>query len=411
MAHPFEVTDEIQVDATPEQVWDAIATGPGHRLLVHGRERDRAAGGRRDPDAAPRLLGGGHRRPRGSRRRGSRAAPPKAEDGALHAFEYLVEGRDKGSTVVRWVHSGFLGDNWEAEYEGADRGRPDVLRQAPHVPHVLPGRKATPVNVFGGPWCDRDAGVGDVLPRARARGCPSARRHGPPHARRAPGASTVSSTTCRRASSVCAPTTGCTGSCTRVFGGPVGRRPPHLRRRSGSEGDRAKPGSPGSRSCSPSLEAKEVAMETVTSRDGTTIAFDRLGEGPPVVLVSRRVGRSHVERAHRAGAGVRLHRPQLRPTRPRRRAATRRRTRSSARSRTSRRCSRPPAARRTCTESSSGAALGPPCGGERAAGHEARALGAAVHPRRERPGRRRTRSSSTRRWSPRAAGATRSSTS
>jgi pimeloyl-ACP methyl ester carboxylesterase len=27
-------------------------------------------------------------------------------------------------------------------------------------------------------------------------------------------------------------------------------------------------------------------METVTSKDGTTIAFDRLGEGPPVILVS-----------------------------------------------------------------------------------------------------------------------------
>ena len=27
-------------------------------------------------------------------------------------------------------------------------------------------------------------------------------------------------------------------------------------------------------------------MDTVTSRDGTTIAFDRLGDGPPVVLVS-----------------------------------------------------------------------------------------------------------------------------
>ena len=26
-------------------------------------------------------------------------------------------------------------------------------------------------------------------------------------------------------------------------------------------------------------------MESVTSRDGTTIAFDRLGDGPPVVLV------------------------------------------------------------------------------------------------------------------------------
>ncbi|HET9559899.1 MAG TPA: alpha/beta fold hydrolase, partial [Actinomycetota bacterium] len=27
-------------------------------------------------------------------------------------------------------------------------------------------------------------------------------------------------------------------------------------------------------------------MDTVTARDGTAIAFDRLGEGPPVVLVS-----------------------------------------------------------------------------------------------------------------------------
>jgi pimeloyl-ACP methyl ester carboxylesterase len=27
-------------------------------------------------------------------------------------------------------------------------------------------------------------------------------------------------------------------------------------------------------------------MDTVTSRDGTRIAFDRLGEGPPVVIVS-----------------------------------------------------------------------------------------------------------------------------
>jgi pimeloyl-ACP methyl ester carboxylesterase len=27
-------------------------------------------------------------------------------------------------------------------------------------------------------------------------------------------------------------------------------------------------------------------MESVTSRDGTTIAFDRMGEGPPVVLVT-----------------------------------------------------------------------------------------------------------------------------
>ena len=45
MAHPFKVTDEFEVTATPEEVWDASG-GPGRRRrLVHGRERDRAVGG------------------------------------------------------------------------------------------------------------------------------------------------------------------------------------------------------------------------------------------------------------------------------------------------------------------------------------------------------------------------------
>jgi pimeloyl-ACP methyl ester carboxylesterase len=30
---------------------------------------------------------------------------------------------------------------------------------------------------------------------------------------------------------------------------------------------------------------ESVPMETVTSSDGTTIAFDRLGDGPPVIVV------------------------------------------------------------------------------------------------------------------------------
>ncbi len=29
MAHAFEIAQDIEVDATPEQVWEAIATGPG----------------------------------------------------------------------------------------------------------------------------------------------------------------------------------------------------------------------------------------------------------------------------------------------------------------------------------------------------------------------------------------------
>ena len=36
MAHPFELSYEIEVDASPKEAWEAIATGPGRRLLVHG---------------------------------------------------------------------------------------------------------------------------------------------------------------------------------------------------------------------------------------------------------------------------------------------------------------------------------------------------------------------------------------
>jgi uncharacterized protein YndB with AHSA1/START domain len=37
MAHAFKIDDEFQVDATPELVWEAIATGPGLDSWFMGR--------------------------------------------------------------------------------------------------------------------------------------------------------------------------------------------------------------------------------------------------------------------------------------------------------------------------------------------------------------------------------------
>jgi hypothetical protein len=39
MAHRVEITKDVEVGATPEEVWEAIATGPRDGLLVHGAER------------------------------------------------------------------------------------------------------------------------------------------------------------------------------------------------------------------------------------------------------------------------------------------------------------------------------------------------------------------------------------
>ena len=156
MAKPFELEHEIEVDATPEEVWEAIATGPGVDAWFMGRN-----------EIEPREGGATRMTLRGETdeeavitawepptRFASRT--PEGPDGAFHAFEYLVEGRGKGSTVVRWVHSGFLGENWEAEYEGLSEGDPMYFDKLRVYLTYFRGRAATPVNVFGPVVPDRD---------------------------------------------------------------------------------------------------------------------------------------------------------------------------------------------------------------------------------------------------------------
>jgi uncharacterized protein YndB with AHSA1/START domain len=155
MAHPFELTNQFEVDATPEEVWEAIATGPGVDAWFMGRNEIEPREGGTTRMAMP-----------GSteeatvtvweppRRFASRT--PEGPDGSFHAFEYLVEGREKGSTVVRWVHSGFLGENWEAEYEGLSEGDPMYFDKLRVYLTYFRGRRATPVMVFGPQVPDRD---------------------------------------------------------------------------------------------------------------------------------------------------------------------------------------------------------------------------------------------------------------
>jgi uncharacterized protein YndB with AHSA1/START domain len=155
MAHPFEIRNEIEVDATPEEVWDAIATGPGIDSWFMGRNEVEPQEGGTTRMTLP-----------GFTMEDTVTAwdPPKrfatrsseGEDGSVHAFEFIVEGREGGSTVVRWVHSGFLGDNWEAEYEGLREGDPMYFDKLAQYLTYFRGRTAIPVNVFGPPVKDRE---------------------------------------------------------------------------------------------------------------------------------------------------------------------------------------------------------------------------------------------------------------
>lgn len=147
MGHEFASADEVQVDATPEEVWSAIATGPGIDSWFMGRNEV-------EPGAAVRMAFGGYtpEHPITAWEPGKRLAfgGEAAPDGRFVAFEFLIEGRDRASTVVRIATSGFLpGDDWADEYEAMTRGNALFFHTLGTYLNHFAGRTATPVTAFG----------------------------------------------------------------------------------------------------------------------------------------------------------------------------------------------------------------------------------------------------------------------
>lgn len=150
MANEFEIRREIELAASPEQVWEAVATGPGHGSWFMGPyDIEPKAGGAisfRQGDERteagtvtgwdpPHLFA--HRTPEG-------------EDGSFHAFEFLIEGRDGGTTVLRFIHSGATGDDWSDEYESmTGQGWDMYLFTLSEYLTYFPGRYATYVTAQG----------------------------------------------------------------------------------------------------------------------------------------------------------------------------------------------------------------------------------------------------------------------
>jgi uncharacterized protein YndB with AHSA1/START domain len=156
MGHEFDLQDEFSVEATPERVWAAIATGGGIDSWYMGRnEVDPGAGG------AVRTAFGGYT-PTSTITawdppRRLAYGTPEAEDGRRIGYEFLVEGRAGASTVVRVVTSGFLpGDDWADEFEAMRGGLGMFYRTLAEYLDHFAGRAGTPVTVFGPPVTDWD---------------------------------------------------------------------------------------------------------------------------------------------------------------------------------------------------------------------------------------------------------------
>jgi uncharacterized protein YndB with AHSA1/START domain len=113
---------EVEVDGTPEEVWRAIATGPGISSWYVPHTVEEREGG----DAVARFGPGPEMEMPG---RVAAWDPPRrivfdgGEDAGGMAFEWLIEARDDGTCVVRLVNSGFgSGDDWDAQYDAMTDG-------------------------------------------------------------------------------------------------------------------------------------------------------------------------------------------------------------------------------------------------------------------------------------------------
>jgi uncharacterized protein YndB with AHSA1/START domain len=150
MSYPFTIEDEIDVDATPEQAWQAISVGPQMDSWFMGRTEIEPRVGatvRTDFDgfAMESTI--------------TACEPPKrlvyrsadGPDGAFMEFGWRVEPRVGGGATVHFTHCGALaGDNGAAEYEALKRGDPMYLRKLAHYLEFFNGRVATRnVSVMG----------------------------------------------------------------------------------------------------------------------------------------------------------------------------------------------------------------------------------------------------------------------
>ncbi len=141
MSEERSIEMEVEVAGTPEEVWRAIATGPGITSWYVPHDIDEAEGGAASASFGP-----------GMDVEGQVTAwePPHrfgytgVEEGPQLAFEWFVEAKDGGSCIVRLVNSGFgSGTEWDDHYDGMTEGWKMFMRNLQlHCDHFA-GRSAT----------------------------------------------------------------------------------------------------------------------------------------------------------------------------------------------------------------------------------------------------------------------------
>ncbi|WAZ20907.1 SRPBCC domain-containing protein [Streptomyces cinnabarinus] len=175
MPKEFEIAREFEVDATPQEVFEAVTAGTGGYLWPM------------EPPE-PRVGGKG---PFGSKV--TAWDPPHRytnlvenvegiSEQTRNQLDYTIEPRDEGKRAwVRYVHSGIFVDDWDNQYDGAAKHTDFYLHTLrEYLTHFAPRPAA--FATFDGPEASKAPDALDVVARALGVGAEAGARvrvHGP----------------------------------------------------------------------------------------------------------------------------------------------------------------------------------------------------------------------------------------
>lgn len=145
------VQAEVEVPGTPEQVWDAIATGPGITSWFVPTQVEERVGGVTTSSFGPGMDSVAKVTEWDPPRRFAAVSPDDVgPEGPPVATEWTVEARGGGSCVVRVVHRWFSdSDTWDNQFEGHTYGWLSFFRVLRlYVAHFA-GQHGVPVQVMG----------------------------------------------------------------------------------------------------------------------------------------------------------------------------------------------------------------------------------------------------------------------
>ena len=143
---------DVEVPGTPEEVWDAVATGPGITAWFVPAEVAEHLGGEVTLHFGPGMDEIAHvtvwEPPRRVKYETVQHVPELGE--MRMGFEYLVEPCGAGTCLVRLVNSGFLsGAEWDGQYNGMEAGWRLFLSNLRLYRTHFPGQRCAPIIVNG----------------------------------------------------------------------------------------------------------------------------------------------------------------------------------------------------------------------------------------------------------------------